>query len=108
MDYELAEESADLFKALGDNTRVRLIYVLASGKPEKIGVTELAAMMGITQPAASQHLKILKNARLVRAKKEGNHVYYTFDREAVLKHKERVDDLFGRVFEKCDQRKKEG
>ena len=103
MENESTEETVDLFRALGDITRVRMMRALSSGKPERIGVTELASMMGITQPAASQHLKILKNVKLVRANKEGNHIYYTFNRDAILRHKGRVDDLFGRVLEKCDR-----
>ena len=108
MKCELLEETADLFKALGDVTRMRLVYILASGEVEKISVTGLAKMMGITQPAASQHLKTLKTAKIVRSRKEGNHIYYTFNRDAMLKHKERVDYLFGCVFDKCDQLEKEG
>jgi ArsR family transcriptional regulator len=100
---ELLEETAGLFKALGDATRMQMIYILASGEREQISVTELAKVMGITQPAASQHLKTLKNAKIVRAKKEGNHMYYAFNRDAMLKYKETVDYLFGCVFEKCDQ-----
>lgn len=97
------EDTAELFKALGDVTRMNIIYALASGEVEKLSVTELAKMMGITQPAASQHLKILKNVKIIRARKEGNHIYYTFDRDTVLKHKENVDYLFSCVFEKCDR-----
>ena len=108
MNCEKMEETADLFKALGDTTRMRLIYALASGEVEKISVTELAKLMGITQPAASQHLKTLKNAKLVRARKEGNYIYYTFNRDAVLRHKEHVDYLFGCVLDKCDLVEKEG
>jgi len=101
-------ETAEFFKALGDETRMNIIYALASGEVEKLSVTELAKTMGITQPAASQHLKTLKNAKLVRARKEGNRIYYTFNRDAVLKYKERVDYLFGCVIEKCDRMDKEG
>lgn len=102
------EETAGLFKALGDVARMRLVYALASGEVETISVTELAKMMGMTQPAASQHLKILKTAKIVRARKEGNHIYYTFNREAMLKHKDNVDYLFGCVFKKCDLLEKDG
>jgi ArsR family transcriptional regulator, arsenate/arsenite/antimonite-responsive transcriptional repressor len=108
MKCELLEETADLFKALGDVTRMRIVYALASGEVEKISVTELAKLMSRTQPAASQHLKTLKTAKIVRARKEGNHIYYTFNRDAMTKHKERVDYLFGCVFDKCDLLEKEG
>ncbi len=108
MECRIVEETADLFKALGDVTRMNIIALLASGEREKVSVTELAKAMGITQPAASQHLRILKNVRIVRARKEGNRIYYAFNRDAVLKHKENVDYLFSLVLEKCDRQEKEG
>ncbi len=103
---KIMEDTAEFFKALGDVTRMKIIYALASGEVKQVSVTALAKGMGITQPAASQHLKILKSVGIIRARKEGNHVYYTFDRDAVLEHKENLDYLFSCVFEKCDQLEK--
>lgn len=107
-DSVLLEETADLFKALGDVHRMRIIYLLASEDPDRVSVTELANLLGITQPAASQHLRTLKSAKIVRARKEGNHTYYAFDREIMLKHKKNVDFLFDCVFAKCDRTEKMG
>src|SRR5208337_651885 len=104
---KLLEETAELFKALGDTTRMHMINILASGEKKNVSVTELANMMNITQPAVSQHLKTLKNARIVRAKKVGNHTYYMFNEESMLNFKKNVDYLFGCIFEKCDQMDKE-
>ena len=105
---DLSEELEELFKALGNINRLLLIYKMTSGEIEKVSVTEMAKMMGLTQPAASQHLKILKTARILTAEKKGNYIYYTFNRSAMIDHKEKVDFLFGCVMTKCNKVKKRG
>ncbi len=107
-DNVLLEETADMFKALGDVNRMMIIYLLASEDMDRVSVTELANLLGITQPAASQHLRTLKSAKIVRARKEGNHTYYAFDREIMMKYKKNVDYLFDCVFLKCDRAEKRG
>ena len=100
-DEDRSEELEELFKALGNVNRLILIYCLASEDKEKFSVTEMAEMMGLTQPAASQHLKILKTVNILHSNKQGNYIYYTFNKNALLKHKEKIDLLFGCVFAKC-------
>lgn len=98
---DLSHELEELFKALGNVNRLLLVYRLASGEMEQISVTEMAGIMGLTQPAASQHLKILKTAKILNSKKQGNHIYYTFNENALIDHKERIDFLFDCFFIKC-------
>jgi DNA-binding transcriptional ArsR family regulator len=100
---DLTQELEDLFKALGNINRLLIVYRLASGEMEHISVTEMARIMGLTQPAASQHLKILKTARILHARKKGNHIYYTFNENALIDHKEKIDFLFGCLFIKCQK-----
>jgi DNA-binding transcriptional ArsR family regulator len=100
---DLSLELEELFKALGNINRLLLVYRLASGEVEQISVTEMARSMGLTQPAASQHLKILKTARILHSKKQGNHIYYTFNEESLMEHKEKIDFLFGCLFIKCQK-----
>lgn len=102
-DKDPSEELEELFKALGNINRLILIYSLASGEKEKFSVTEMAEMMGCTQPAASQHLKVLKTVKILNSKKQGNYIYYTFNQRALLKHKEKIDFLFGCVLSKCKE-----
>jgi DNA-binding transcriptional ArsR family regulator len=99
---DLSEELEELFKALGNINRLLLIYRMTSGEIEKVNVTQMAKMMGLTQPAASQHLKILKTARILTAEKRGNYIYYTFNQSAMVNHKEKIDFLFGCVLSKCN------
>ena len=67
--YDLAE----LFKVFGDSTRIRILYRLFSGE---YGVNELAESLNLTQSAVSHQLKLLKQARLVRARREGKSMIY--------------------------------
>jgi DNA-binding transcriptional ArsR family regulator len=99
---DLSEELEELFKALGNINRLLLIYRMTSGEIEKVSVTQMANMMGLTQPAASQHLKVLKTARILTAEKRGNYIYYTFNHSAMMNHKEKIDFLFGCVLSKCN------
>lgn len=104
----LSKQMAEVFKALGDENRMHLIYLLASGDAEKICVTDLAAELGISQPAVSRHLSTLRHAGIVESQKDGNHIYYTFNRAAMARYKENIDYLFKCVVQKCDLLEKEG
>ena len=68
--YDLAE----LFKVFGDTTRIRILYVLFQSE---MCVCDLAQMLGMGQSAVSHQLKILKNNRLVKSRREGKTVFYS-------------------------------
>ena len=65
---------ADLFKALSDPTRVRMIGLLAHAE---MCVGDLCRVLGMSQPAISHHLRVLRSAHLVNSRKQGQHVLYT-------------------------------
>jgi DNA-binding transcriptional ArsR family regulator len=100
---QFVEEMAGVFKALGDYNRLCIIYLLANDPNGTFGVNDLARVLGISQPAVSQHVKILKNVRIIASRKEGNHVYYSFNRENMVRYKENFDALSRSVMEKCRQ-----
>ena len=99
---KIVEEMVELFKALGDKNRLRIIRLLASNMESSLTVTKLAEFLGITQPAASQHLKVLKNIGLLEPNKQGYHVYYNLNLENFKKQKEKFDQLFNIAFTKCE------
>ena len=74
LDGITATRVADLFKALSDPTRVRIIGLLAH---TELCVGDLCLVLGMSQPAVSHQLRVLRNLRLVSARKEGRHVFYT-------------------------------
>ncbi len=94
-------ERIAIFKALGDKTRLGIVQLLASNTIDKICVSDVAKLMNITQPAASQHIKILKNVGILRARKEGNRVYYYVDIKELEKERKAIDLLFDMAYKKC-------
>jgi DNA-binding transcriptional ArsR family regulator len=76
IDGKAAQEVAQLFKALSDPTRVRLISILAE---HELCVHSIVEALEMTQSAISHQLHTLRMLRLVRSRKEGKHVYYTLD-----------------------------
>lgn len=67
------EELADFFKVFADSTRIRILTVLLG---EELCVCDLAETLGMNQSAVSHQLKILKQAKLIRNRREGKQVYY--------------------------------
>ncbi|MBR2562052.1 MAG: winged helix-turn-helix transcriptional regulator [Eubacterium sp.] len=73
METELIE-LAELFKVFGDSTRIRILYVLMQGERS---VTEITEDLQMNQSAVSHQLKILKTAKLIRARREGKMMIYS-------------------------------
>lgn len=65
---------ADLFKVFGDGTRIRILYVLLEAE---VCVCDLATLLGMTQSAVSHQLRILKQAYLIKARRDGKTVFYS-------------------------------
>ncbi len=80
LDAKSASEVAELFKALADPTRIRIISVLAH---TEMCVGDLCLALEMSQPAVSYQLRILRTLRIVRARKEGKHVFYTLEDDHV-------------------------
>lgn len=66
--------AADIFKLMGDPTRVRLFWILCHCEE---CVLNLSAMMDMSSPAISHHLKLLKALGLINSRRDGKEVYYT-------------------------------
>jgi DNA-binding transcriptional ArsR family regulator len=72
---------ADVFKALGEPTRVRIILALTVGE---LCVCDLAEVLGMSQSAVSHQLRVLRNLSLVRNRREGKEVFYSLDDDHVV------------------------
>ncbi len=70
----------NILKALGDSHRQNILTLLAS---QEMGACEIIHAIGLSQPAISHHLKILKQAGLIDSKKEGKNVFYTLNKEGL-------------------------
>lgn len=88
--YDLAE----LFKVFADSTRMKIIYALLE---EELCVCDLANIVGTTQSAISHQLRILKQAKLVKFRKDGKVVFYSLDddhiSQIVKKGSEHIEEL---------------
>lgn len=76
IDDTVAHRLAETFDVLGDPTRVRIIYALLKAE---LCVCDLSALLGASQSAISHQLRILRNLRLVKFRKEGKVVFYSLD-----------------------------
>lgn len=79
-DEEILYDVAELFKVFGDSTRIKIICALFESE---MCVYDLAALLQMTQSAISHQLRILKNAKLVKFRREGKLMYYSLDDEHV-------------------------
>ena len=71
---ELICDLSDLFKVFGDTTRMRILYSLFESE---LCVGDMAQLLGLTQTAASHQLRVLKNSKLVRFRREGKIIFYS-------------------------------
>jgi DNA-binding transcriptional ArsR family regulator len=71
---ELLYDLAELFKVFGDTTRIKILYALFEAE---LCVCDIAQLLGLTQPAVSHQLRVLKNNKLVKYRREGKSIFYS-------------------------------
>jgi len=87
------------FKALADDTRLRLVVLLAQQQPGRaLCVGRLAQELSVTASAVSQHLRVLKDLGLVRAQRRGYRVHYHLDRERLASYRDLIQSQLGADF----------
>jgi DNA-binding transcriptional ArsR family regulator len=79
---DLTAQVAEIFKALADPTRVRILHALSHAE---LCVGDLAAVLGMTESAVSHQLRLLRGLRVVRARREGKQMFYALDDEHVTR-----------------------
>ncbi|MGI6648833.1 MAG: ArsR/SmtB family transcription factor [Bacillota bacterium] len=89
IDVDIARSLAELFKTLGDPTRVNLLFALMN---HELCVCDLAAVIGVSESAVSHQLRVLRNQKLVRFRRDGKVLYYSL----ADKH---IEKLFGQGLE---------
>ena len=82
---EEAEATAELFKALGDPARVRLVNLIAQGDGGEVCMCDLMEPVGLSQPTVSHHMKKLVDAGLVEREQRGKWAFFSLNRDAVEK-----------------------
>lgn len=84
---------AEIFKALGDENRVEILIMLSKG--EKCAC-KLLEELKVSQPTLSHHMKILCDAKLVNARKEGRWMHYSLSQEGMKEISNYLSDVFGK------------
>ncbi len=72
---------SEVFKVLGDPTRIKIIFTLSKCD---LCVCDIAEAIGMTQSAVSHQLRMMRNMKLVKYRKEGKSVYYSLDDDHIL------------------------
>jgi DNA-binding transcriptional ArsR family regulator len=84
-------EPSEIFKVLSVETRVKILDMLKENGPS--GAKELSISLGVTTAAVSQHLKILKQAGLVRSERKGYWIPYSIDEKAMANCREILNEV---------------
>ena len=77
---EILYDLAELYKVFGDTTRIRILYALLQ---TELCVNDISLLLGLSQTAVSHQLRVLKNNKLVKFRKEGKIVFYSLSDDHV-------------------------
>jgi ArsR family transcriptional regulator, lead/cadmium/zinc/bismuth-responsive transcriptional repressor len=80
LDEETSRHMAATFSAMGDANRIQILLLISG---QERCVSDLAAELGISESAVSQHLRLLRSLRLVRPRRQGRNVFYALDDQHV-------------------------
>lgn len=90
---------ADMFTAMGTESRLRIMRILLSAYPDGMVVNEIGSGLGIASSTLSHHLEKLKNEDLVKVRREGTYLWYSANAEA-------LQQLLGFLYAECCTRNK--
>ena len=80
IDEDTLYDAAELFKVFGDSTRIRILHCLLNNEKS---VTEISELLNMNQSAISHQLRILKNSKLVKNRRDGKTIFYSLDDDHV-------------------------
>jgi len=90
---ENSEKQAAIFGALADPTRLKLVKLLCRQRePDALCVNALAALLGVTQSAVSQHLRVLRVIGLVKGERRGYHIHYFINTEVLERYRNIISE----------------
>ena len=86
-------EQAAVFGALADPTRLKLVKLLCrQHAPDALCVNALAGLLGVTQPAVSQHLRVLRTIGLVKGERRGYNIHYFMNLDVLERYRKIVSE----------------
>jgi len=102
------DKLSEIFKAFADPTRLRLLILLSDqtivpcdggcNGQKNLCVGALAQRLNVTQSAISQHLRILRQAELVRGERMGSFMHYSLNKEGIERYHDLVEKFMGTKF----------
>ena len=97
------DKLVEIFKALSDPTRLRLVKLLNDCQPGvckggPLCVNALAHQLGVTQSAVSQHLRVLRQAGLVSGARKGSFMHYSLDPDGLERYRAALKETLGEEF----------
>ena len=98
------DEIVNFLKAISDETRIKIIKLLLH---QRLCVCELVKILGKNQPCVSQHLTILRNAKLVKAKREGLWIVYSVNEKEFKRRLKEFSDFIQKPIKNLSGMKKE-
>jgi ArsR family transcriptional regulator len=87
--------------ALCDPQRVKMMKIMGSGTENSVTVSDFASILGISQPSATKHLKILHAVELINRKRIGTSVFYSLNLETVSEYHQLLELAFEKGFLPC-------
>lgn len=101
---DLIKEQASIFQALADPTRLKLLRLLCDQhEQDALCVNALVSLLRVSQPAISQHLRVLKSVGLVKGERRGYHVHYAVDTEALEQYRELISEILSPGEQKLEE-----
>lgn len=89
-------------KAISDPNRMRMVKIVGSHEPYTMKVSDIAEILGISQPAATKHLKIMEQAGLFKRERRGTSVYYSLNADEVKRYQNDMDYAFAHASTPCE------
>ncbi|MCX6056089.1 MAG: metalloregulator ArsR/SmtB family transcription factor [Chloroflexi bacterium] len=87
--------------ALSDPQRVKMMKIMGSNEANSVSVSNFASILGISQPSATKHLKILHAVDLITRKRIGTSVYYSLNIKTINEYHQLLDTAFVKGFSPC-------
>jgi len=98
---DILEGLSEFFKALSDPTRLKLVRILMFNDENKLKVIDIAEKIGITQPAITQHINVLKELGLIQSSREQNRKYYYVNKKKFKSYRRILNTMLEIPYMKC-------
>lgn len=97
----LVERMCAYNKAISEPNRMKMIKILGSHPENSLKVSDIADLLGISQPAATKHLHVMEEAGLFSRHRKGTSVYYRLNEDALNEYRQELDNAFAHAHTPC-------